>query len=236
MKRMLAVLTSLAACSAIAALAWNCGVVRRNRHFTEPISVPDELADKEPKPPDGPPPLPTLRVEPRAELFPSGANDVAVFPPGSHVVVAVTIHNLASDTLVVNKTLEAFPGPVRPETALRFEITAEDGSTVPMAHAHFGTRVLYAPGELLILPSGSFHGWYVLLDCYAWEHNLPPGRYSLRARLQNYVRSFFDRNPRALKEWLSLFHNPTEAMSYLRDFTIESNEVSLEVQGTRTCP
>ena len=164
----------------------------------------------------------SLRLELIGQSFTS-ARDVGVW-------VIVQNQGQHCRAVMLDQSLAAFPSTSRPYTFLKLEVTDSQGRLVKMEHEHFGLRARFAPADLLTLRCPSLHGWGVPLGVGPWSHPLRPGKYTVRARLTNDVRGFFEANPAELRALAQATGTDQQGLKeLLTDFSIESAEVSFEI-------
>jgi hypothetical protein len=131
---------------------------------------------------------------------------------------------------VVSRRFAGVSDETRPETLLDFEIVDEKGDKVSRAHRGGISRPPYVVGDVTALDCGSLMGWYVVIGKPEWEYVLPPGKYRLRARVENRVRAYFDRHPAQLASLTrAVGLDRTDLSSALRDFSVVSKEITIEV-------
>lgn len=163
-----------------------------------------------------------LRLEPLVQIFTS-PRDVGVW-------VIVENQGQHCRTVMLDQTVAAFPSTSRPYTFVKLEVRDSQGGLLKMEHEHFGLRATFAPADLLTLRCPSLHGWMIPLGVGPWSHPLRPGKYSVRARLTNDVRAFFDANPAELRVLARATGMDQQGLKeLLTDFSIDSGEVSFEV-------
>ncbi len=104
------------------------------------------------------------------------------------------------------------------------------GGRVSRSGSYSGMRPRYVVGDVMMLGCGASYGWYVVVGKPEWEYSLKPGTYRLRARIENRVRSFFEQHVAQLKTLVAATGiDKAELMLSLRDFSVTSNEITIEV-------
>ncbi len=82
-----------------------------------------------------------------------------------------------------------------------------------------------------MLRCGAHYGWRIVVGRPEWEYSLAPGTYTLRARVENRMQTFFGSEPAELSRLLRATGLPQErAILLLRDFSAVSDEIRIEVQ------
>jgi hypothetical protein len=165
--------------------------------------------------------LPTLTVEAMAP----------VFDLNKGVWLRVRLDNGQTGCRPVLITDTFFSSPEnRPQTLLEFDMRDEAGHFVPRLGQTGFTRPRYMVGDLVTLHCGAFYGWYVVMGRVEWMYALRPGKYRLRARVENRLRSYFSGAPKEL-ERLSVTRGLSSElmMEQLRDFSVSSEEITIEI-------
>lgn len=148
-------------------------------------------------------------------------------------VVLVTIGNdePACGTLFITGTYFASPAN-RPMTLLSFDVTDPSGRPVSRKSGPHATRPNYTLADLVLLHCGASYTLRIALDRFDWGYELPPGKYRVRAQVENRVHSFFASHRAERQHFLDAFRLDSEfGMELLLDFSVSSNELELEVHG-----
>jgi hypothetical protein len=158
--------------------------------------------------------------------------DSTVISAGEDLWLRVTLDNghLGCGSLFITDTFFASAAD-RPQTLLELEIKDADGVPVRRINDSGVIRLRYHVGDLLMLRCGAYYGWRVVVGKPEWEYSLAPGRYTLRARVENRMRAFFEEEPAELSRLLRVTGLDREhVMPLLRDFSVVSDEVRVEVR------
>jgi hypothetical protein len=132
--------------------------------------------------------------------------------------------------VVVSQQWAGFTDGYRPETLVDFEILDEKGDRLSRSGRLNYSRPPYVSGDVILLGCGAVYGWHMAVGKLDWQYNLGPGKYRLRARVENRVRAYLDRHPaevRSLARGMRLDLVPQA----IRDFSVVSEELAIEVSA-----
>jgi hypothetical protein len=151
---------------------------------------------------------------------------------GDSALFQVTLDNsyAGCEELLINSGFEGLPRE-QPVMVLQFEVSDDAGVVVPPGpEVGLIDYAKWRPANLILLHVGARYGYYIPLRG-DWHRALRAGRYRVRATLESRIGSYFLSRPRELQRLVSgLGLSVGEAKDVLRDFTVQSEQVLLEVK------